>query len=214
MRVSRTVLREARGATPRAYSPCPGDRNSTRQGFAFMKANQATWPLATMARLLKVSRSGFHAWCHHVPSAHAQQDATLLTRIRAIYLRSHGGVTSHHHGGRLRIFVERSDQKTEAQFKGYFDDMRRVGAPFNTTTSQKYAPLAAETLHATLLEFRTKTKSSALMQFADLVLWPVCQGGYDANHRAYTALVQAGKLIDVLCTEDNGLQGIKYSCFG
>ena len=121
---------------------------------------------------------------------------------------------AHHHGGRLRIFVERSDQKTEAQFKGYFDDMRRVGAPFNTTTSQKYAPLAAETLHATLLEFRTKTKSSALMQFADLVLWPVCQGGYDANHRAYTALVQAGKLIDVLCTEDNGLQGIKYSCFG
>ena len=90
MRVSRTVLREARGATPRAYSPCPGDRNSTRQGFAFMKANQATWPLATMARLLKVSRSGFHAWCHHVPSAHAQQDAALLTRIRAIYLRSHG----------------------------------------------------------------------------------------------------------------------------
>lgn len=55
-----------------------------------MKANQATWPLATMARLLKVSRSGFHAWCHHVPSARAQQDATLLTRIRAIYLRSHG----------------------------------------------------------------------------------------------------------------------------
>ncbi|BDB27828.1 IS3 family transposase [Cupriavidus sp. P-10] len=55
-----------------------------------MKANQATWPLATMARLLKVSRSGFHAWNQRRPSAHAQQDRDLLARIRAIYTRSHG----------------------------------------------------------------------------------------------------------------------------
>ena len=55
-----------------------------------MKANQATWPLATMARLLKVSRSGFHAWNQRRPSAHAQQDMDLLARIRAIYARSHG----------------------------------------------------------------------------------------------------------------------------
>ncbi|WER50420.1 IS3 family transposase [Cupriavidus sp. WKF15] len=68
----------------------PGDRNSTRQGFEFMKANQATWPLATMARLLKVSRSGFHAWNQRQPSAHAKQDRDLLARIRAIYTGSHG----------------------------------------------------------------------------------------------------------------------------
>jgi len=120
---------------------------------------------------------------------------------------------AHHHGARLRIFVERSDPKTEGQFKEYFNDMRHVGLPFDAATSQKYAPLAQATLHATLFEFRVKTKSSALMQFADLVLWPVCQGGYDATHRAYKALAQAGKLVDTLCTEANGLQGIKYSCF-
>lgn len=120
---------------------------------------------------------------------------------------------AHHHGARLRVFVERSDPKTEGQFKEYFNEMRQAGLPFDAATSQKYRPLAQETLHATLFEFRVKTKSSALMQFADLVLWPVCQGGYDTNHRAYAALAQAGKLVDALCTEANGLQGIKYSCF-
>jgi len=55
-----------------------------------MKANQATWPLATMARLLKVSRSGFHAWNQRRPSAHAQKDMDLLARIRTIYAQSRG----------------------------------------------------------------------------------------------------------------------------
>ena len=118
-----------------------------------------------------------------------------------------------HKGVRLRVYAERSDKPTEAQFKGYFDEMRRIGLPFNAANSEKYRPLSADQLHATLFEFRIKTKDSMLMQFADLVLWPVCHGGYDRGHRAYVELSKAGKLIEVLCTEDNGLQGTKYSCF-
>jgi hypothetical protein len=114
---------------------------------------------------------------------------------------------------RLRVYVERSDKTTETQFKGYFDELRNQGLPFDAGTSEKYRPLAAWQLHASLLEFRVKTKDSLLMQLADLVLWPVCQGGYDKNHRAYQELVKAGKLLDVRCTEENGLLGIKYSCF-
>jgi putative transposase len=53
-----------------------------------MKANQATWPIATMARLLKVSTSGFYSWLKRRPSAHALGDADLLGRIRAIHARS------------------------------------------------------------------------------------------------------------------------------
>lgn len=118
-----------------------------------------------------------------------------------------------HREARLRVFAERSDKPTEAHFKEYFDTMRREGLPFSTTNSEKYRPLTQERLHQTLFEFRIKTKDSSLMQFADLLLWPVCQGGYDKTHRAYAALVEAGKLIDVQCTEENGLLGIKYSCF-
>jgi len=118
-----------------------------------------------------------------------------------------------HHGARLRVYVERSDKPTETQFKGYFDEMRRAGLPFNAANSEKYRPLTPEQLRDTLFEFRVKTKASLLMQLADLVLWPVCQGGYDKEHRPYAELAKAGKLIDVLCTEENGLLGVKYSCF-
>lgn len=118
-----------------------------------------------------------------------------------------------HEGARLRVYAERSDKLTEAQFKDYFDTMRKEGPPFNAINSRKYQPLKPEQLFATLFEFRIKTKQSPLMQFADLVLWPICHGGYNRNHRAYVELCKAGKLVDSLCTPDNGLQGIKYSCF-
>lgn len=54
-----------------------------------MKANQATWPIATMARLLTVS-SGFYVWLGRKPSTHARSDANLLSRIQAIHARSRG----------------------------------------------------------------------------------------------------------------------------
>src|ERR1700692_940590 len=53
-----------------------------------MKANQATWSIATMARLLEVSASGFYAWRGRKPSAHARRDADLLARIQEIHTRS------------------------------------------------------------------------------------------------------------------------------
>lgn len=118
-----------------------------------------------------------------------------------------------HHDGRLRVFVERSDKKTENQFLDYFHEMRANGLPFNAVTSAKYRPLNALDMQKTLFEFKVKTKTSQLMQLADLVLWPACKGGYDANDRVYQKLVHAGKLLDSHCTPESGLLGIKYFCF-
>jgi hypothetical protein len=58
-----------------------------------MRANRARWPLATMARLLRVSTSGYYAWLVREPSAHACGDAQLLARIRT---QAHGAHTVHH----------------------------------------------------------------------------------------------------------------------
>ena len=118
-----------------------------------------------------------------------------------------------HHGSRLRIYVERCDPQTERQLKHYYEDLRTVGQPFNPTTSAKYAPLSPEVIRKTLFEYRVKTKASSLMQLADVVLFPTCKGGYEQSYRPYQELRNAGKLIDVHCTDKNGLQGIKYSCF-
>ena len=53
-----------------------------------MSANQATFPVAAMARVLGVSKAGFYAWLHRPPSAHAEADAALLKRIKTVHASS------------------------------------------------------------------------------------------------------------------------------
>ena len=47
-----------------------------------MSTSQAHFPIATMVRVLGVSKAGFYAWRDRPPSAHAQADAALLSRVR------------------------------------------------------------------------------------------------------------------------------------
>ena len=39
----------------------------------------------TLCRILKISRSGFYAWCERPESAHAQQDRQLRVQVRALF---------------------------------------------------------------------------------------------------------------------------------
>jgi transposase InsO family protein len=55
-----------------------------------MKANRARWPIATMARLLQVSTSGYYAWLVREASKQACSDAQLLARIRTLHASSRG----------------------------------------------------------------------------------------------------------------------------
>ncbi len=58
--------------------------------FTFIEAEKAVYPVATMCRLLGVSKSGYYAWRGRPPSSHRQADAALATQIRAIHARSRG----------------------------------------------------------------------------------------------------------------------------
>jgi putative transposase len=53
-----------------------------------MTANQACYPIETMAKTLGASRSGFYAWCRRSPSARALADGDLTERIRKIHAAS------------------------------------------------------------------------------------------------------------------------------
>jgi transposase InsO family protein len=49
-----------------------------------MRANQAVFPIATMARVLGVSTAGYYAWSRRSPSTRAMADADLLRRIAVV----------------------------------------------------------------------------------------------------------------------------------
>ena len=53
-----------------------------------MSANQASFPIAAMARVLGVSKAGYYAWLQRPPSAHATADAVLLKRIKTVHASS------------------------------------------------------------------------------------------------------------------------------
>ena len=53
-----------------------------------MSANQASFPIAAMARVLGVSKAGYYAWLQRPPSAHATADAVLLKRIKTVHVSS------------------------------------------------------------------------------------------------------------------------------
>ena len=53
-----------------------------------MTANQADFPVETMAKAMKVSRSGFYAWTRREPSARDLADQELTAKIRRIHAAS------------------------------------------------------------------------------------------------------------------------------
>lgn len=116
-------------------------------------------------------------------------------------------------GRRLRIYPERSDPDSERKLRGYYNDLRQEGMPFQDGGNPKYAPLGQPELQQTLREFRLKYKSSPPMQIADLYLYPICRGAY-VNYRPLETLRANGKLIDQAVPEEQiATVGIKYSCF-
>jgi len=55
-----------------------------------MRVQEARHTIATMSRVLEVSRSGFYAWAGRSPSRRACEDAELGERIRSIHEQSRG----------------------------------------------------------------------------------------------------------------------------
>jgi putative transposase len=55
-----------------------------------MSANQADFPIATMARVLGVSTAGYYAWQSRPPSARCIADDALLKQVRTIHAVSRG----------------------------------------------------------------------------------------------------------------------------
>lgn len=115
---------------------------------------------------------------------------------------------------KLRVYVEKTNKQEDATLQGYYNALKSEGHWFNPAMAEKYTPVTPDQYKNTLYEFKTKNKTSPLMQIADIYLWPICMGGYERKNFAYSRLKDAGKLMDCILTEEDLYsKGIKYSCF-
>jgi transposase InsO family protein len=56
--------------------------------FAFIDAEKARYPVATLCKILDVSESGYHAWRKRPPSKRATENERITTHIKASFKKS------------------------------------------------------------------------------------------------------------------------------
>ena len=81
LREGREILSKAAAWFARAPARC-------RHGVPIRERESGKVRIATMCRGLEVFTSGFYAWCQRLPSARAQADAGLSSRVRAFHEHS------------------------------------------------------------------------------------------------------------------------------
>jgi putative transposase len=122
---------------------CARDRRDPDRVFRFMSANQANFPIACMARVLGVSKAGYHAWVKRPPSAHARADAALLQRIRTVHASSRQTYGAPRVHAALQATGERHGRKRIARLMrgaGLVGASHRRGGPTTTRRDREARP--------------------------------------------------------------------------
>ena len=138
-----------------------------------MSANQAVFPIATMARVLGVSEAGYHAWRHRPPSAHAVADATLLKRVRTIHATSRATYGAPRVHAQLRADGEKHGRKRIARLMrmaGLVGTSRRR-AGVTTTRRDKEARPAPDLVDRNFVAVRPNQ-----LWVADITFVPTASG--------------------------------------
>ena len=108
-----------------------------------MSANQACFPVATMARVLGVSRAGFYAWLRRPLSSHAMADAALPKRIRTVHASSRQTYGAPRVHADLRARGEGHGRKRIARLMreaGLLGACHRHGGPTTTRRDKEARP--------------------------------------------------------------------------
>jgi putative transposase len=108
-----------------------------------MSTNQAVFPIASMARVLGVSRAGYYAWRDRPPSAHAQADAALLKRVRTVHASSRQVYGAPRVHAQLRADGARHGRKRIARLMreaGLVGACHRQGGPTTTQRDKEARP--------------------------------------------------------------------------
>jgi len=114
----------------------------------------------------------------------------------------------------IMVYYEEAGKVEDDLMEQYFRELRTSGHPFNPATASKYNPAPAQALSELLRGIEGKQKSNAVLQLADLCLYPVVRSRDQADNRAYNAMKDAQMLADCHLEVDQIKSiGIKYYCF-
>ena len=109
----------------------------------FMSTNQASFPIAIMARVVGASRAGFYTWRDRPPSAHPQADVALLARVRTVHATSRQTYGAPRVHADLRQRGERHSRKRIARLMrgaGASGASHRHGGPTTTRRDHDARP--------------------------------------------------------------------------
>lgn len=113
--------------------------------YAWIEQHCDGYPVKVMCRLLGVSRSGFYAWRHRVPSVTAQHREAVAQAAETAFRRSHGvyGYRKVHDELQPRIACCRETVRSVMREKGLFS---RVKRKFVVTTDSTHSQSVAYNL--------------------------------------------------------------------
>jgi transposase InsO family protein len=116
--------------------------------FAFIQEHRSCWPVKVTCRVLRVSRSGFYAWCRRAPSDRAQRREVLGHRIREVHEQSRATYGSPRVHRSLVAQGESVCENTVAKVMNSLQIKAKTAKAFVpcTTDSDHHAPVAPNTL--------------------------------------------------------------------
>lgn len=115
--------------------------------FAFIAAEKAQYPVAVLCSVLRVSSSGFYAWCKRPPSQRAKADARLAVEVRLAYKRGRGTYGSPRVHRELKAHGHRIGKKRVERLMRQEGIQGRQKRRFRRTTDSNHTqPVAANVL--------------------------------------------------------------------
>ncbi len=103
--------------------------------FAFIETEKASFPVALMCRVLKVSRAGFYAWRSRPAATRTRQDHALAAEVAAIYTSNRGCY------GSPRVQVELRERGHRVGRKRVARLMRQQGSALVTSAATGAPPI-------------------------------------------------------------------------
>lgn len=187
-----------------------GKLPETEQEGFFEDLTQTITQCPVVVHACVVSRSGY---LERYFQQYGQNTWEMTKSAFSILIERAAKFAATQHGS-IMVYYEEAGKVEDDLMEQYFKELRTSGHPFNPATAQKYNPTPADDLSSLLRGIEGRKKSDAVLQLADLCLYPVVTSRAQSDNRAYTAMKNAKMLVDCHL-ESNQVEflGIKYYCF-